>query len=159
MYKIPVSYPNPFTPEETVRKDIYFNLNLAEVTRYQLSGGLTGKLRRLEEIDKETEEGRSFVYDFFEELIRKSFGERSSDGIGFVKNRERQQQFMDSEDYSQCLWYLLFEENATDNAAAFINNLFPAELMAKAAMMEKAAAKNGNAIAETQRVSDLDALS
>ena len=136
MYKIPVSYANPFDESQTIKKDIYFNLNLAEMTRYRAIGGLADKLRKLELVDRDTPEGEEFIYTFFEELIQKSYGERTEDDR-FIKKAESQAAFMDSEDYSQCLWHLLFVENATENATNFVNNLFPKDMMEKAAQLEE----------------------
>lgn len=138
MYKIPVSYENPFQDGSIIKKDIYFNLNLAEMIRYRAIGGLADKLRKLEEVDRNSEEGQAFIYNFFEELIQKSYGERSENGRDFVKDADRQKTFMDSEDYSQCLWWLMFDDNATNNATKFVENLFPKDLMDKAAQLEKA---------------------
>lgn len=116
----------------------YFNLTKAELTEMQLSkdGGLKEYVERIVEAQKTTE-----IADIFKKLILKSYGEKSDDGMRFIKRDSRGQladMFEQTEAYSE-----LFMELATDEKAAieFMKRILPADMQAEA---EKAAS-NGNA--------------
>lgn len=100
-------------------EDFYFNLTPAEITEMDLcfNGGLQ---TIIEKITKETN-GRVLV-EIFKDLIRRSYGEKSIDGMRFMKNREITDSFTATNAYSE-----LFMEFVTDAdaAAAFINGIIP----------------------------------
>ena len=70
----------------------------------------------------------------FKELLLKSYGIKSDDGRRFIKSEELSREFTQTPAYSD-LYMML----ATDDkqASAFIKNIMPAKLVAKANELEK----------------------
>lgn len=103
-------------------EDKYFNFSKAELMEMELStaGGLSGLIDKI----IKTQDMPGLV-KIFKELILKSYGEKSADGVQFIKNDEIRQRFEQSEAYSE-----LFMELATNNesAAKFVNGIIPASL-------------------------------
>lgn len=101
-------------------EDFYFNLSKAEITEMELTqtGGL---VRLIEKIVAEQDSKR--IIEIFKDLILRSYGEKSPDGRRFIKNKEIQEAFSQTEAYSE-----LFMELATDADAAadFVNGIIPA---------------------------------
>ena len=100
-------------------EDFYFNLTPAEITEMDLCfiGGLQTVI---EKITKETN-GRVLV-EIFKDLIRKSYGEKSLDGMRFMKNHEITDSFTATNAYSELFMEFL---NDADSAATFINGIIP----------------------------------
>lgn len=101
----------------------YFNLNKAEVIMWMTTTGeytLDKVLLRL----SEERNGRK-IMETFEDLIHRSYGKKSLDGVRFEKNEEIWNEFKQSEAYSE-----LFVELVTDakKAASFINGIIPSEM-------------------------------
>lgn len=101
------------------QEDFYFNLNESEVMKMELSvpGGLTAMMQRIvQKIDGQQ------IIDTFEELIRRSYGEKSPDGREFVKSPELTKKFMETEAYNK-----FFMKICTDSQAAtkFFNGIIP----------------------------------
>lgn len=128
MIKKEVTYENPFTEEE-VNQTLYFNINLAEATRMEMFDDLSGRIREIGELDSENEEHKRKTYEFFEWIVSAAYGNKSEDGINFVKEEAVTNRFMTSEAYSALLKNLLMEENSTENASKFINGLFTKDIM------------------------------
>ena len=100
-------------------EDFYFNLNESEIVKLEMRvpGGLTAMIQRIsQKIDSQQ------IIDTFEELIRRSYGEKSPDGREFCKSPELVERFMQTEAYNK-----LFMELCTDSEAAteFFNNIVP----------------------------------
>ena len=110
----------------------YFNLNKPEVVKMQASvkGGYDVQLKAIA-----AGMNGAGIMEFFEQLIKTSYGEKSEDGRRFMKSEEISRAFMETGAYEA-----LFEELITDAkaAAAFVNAVFPADLMEEA---KKAAAE------------------
>lgn len=112
-------------------EDFYFNLTQAEIAEWELSldGGLMEHINRI----SKAQDGPEIV-QLFKDVILKTYGEKSPDGRRFIKNQELRDNFSQTEAYS-----ILFMELSTDEtgekAAAFINGVLPAELLA---MMDEA---------------------
>lgn len=103
------------------RKDtFYFNLTKPEIVRMQSSvkGGLDLRLKGIANVL----DGAA-ILEFFEDLIAKSYGEKSEDGLRFIKSDELSIAFMQTPAYEA-----LFEELVTDDKAAadFVNGVMPA---------------------------------
>ena len=100
-------------------EDFYFNLTPAEITEMDLcfNGGLQ---TIIEKITKETN-GRVLV-ELFKDLIRRSYGEKSIDGMRFMKNREITDSFTATNAYSELFMEFI---NDADSAATFINGIIP----------------------------------
>lgn len=101
----------------------YFNLNKAETIMWLTTAGeytLDKVLLRLSE-----EKNGKKIMEAFEDLIHRSYGRKSLDGISFEKSEEAWRSFYQSEAYSK-----LFVELVTDakKAAAFVNGIIPSEM-------------------------------
>lgn len=114
-----------FTDYDGVEREqeYYFNLNKAETIMWMTTTGeytLDKVLLRL----SEERNGRR-IMEIFEDLIRRSYGKKSLDGIRFEKSEEAWLEFYQSEAYSE-----LFSELVTDakKAAAFVNGIIPSEI-------------------------------
>lgn len=101
----------------------YFNLNKAEVIMWMTTTGeytLDKVLLRLSE-----ERNGKRIMEIFEDLIHRSYGRKSMDGIRFEKSEELWLAFYQSEAYAE-----LFSEIVTDakKAAAFVNGIIPRQM-------------------------------
>lgn len=101
----------------------YFNLNKAETIMWLTTTGeytLDKVLLRL----SEEKNGRR-IMEIFEDLIHRSYGRKSLDGIRFEKNEENWLEFKESEAYSE-----LFSELVTDatKASEFVTGIIPSNL-------------------------------
>lgn len=123
MYKIHEKYTD-YNDEER-EEDFYFNFNEAELTHMQFSeiGGLAAMIQKIVST-KDTPK----LMVLFEEIIQKSYGEKTADGRGFHKSAELTQSFMETEAYSQ-----IYMRLATDHKAAqdFINHVIPKKMQDK----------------------------
>lgn len=102
--------------------DFYFNLSKAELSEMELSvaGGLGEKIKRIS-ASQDTPE----IIKIFKELILKSYGVKSDDGLRFIKSEQLSNEFAQTEAYST-----LFMELASDDkkAAEFINGIIPNDM-------------------------------
>lgn len=100
-------------------EDFRFHLNKAELTEmeHSIKGGLSSYIKKLS-----AETDQKEIISIFKDIIQRSYGVKSDDGIAFIKNEEVLTKFMQSEAYSA-----LFMELATDSekAAEFFNGLMP----------------------------------
>lgn len=121
-----------------VTQDFWFHLSQAELLEMEIStsGGLKEAMQRL--IDKRDGEN---IIKTYKELILQSYGERSLDGLKFMKEdaegRPLYKDFMQTDAYS-----VLFTSLVTDDEAAaeFFNGVLPKEIVEK--MAEEEAAGN-----------------
>lgn len=108
-------------------EDFYFNLSKPEIVKMQSSvkGGYDVRLKGIA-----NELNGAAIMEFFEDLIRKSYGEKTEDGRRFEKSEAISEAFMQTPAYEA-----LFEELVTnDNAAAdFVNAVMPNDIMQKIA--------------------------
>lgn len=105
--------------------DHYFNLNKAEIMEMEL--GTTGGLAEMIQRVVDAQDTPSIV-KIFKELILKAYGEKSADGMRFVKIAPDGHRLAD--DFAQTEAYsMLFMELATDAdaAAAFVNGIVPTD--------------------------------
>lgn len=102
-----------------VVEDFYFNLSKAEVTKMQLSypGGLAEHLQDI--LDKQD---GALIITTFERFIKESYGKRSENGRGFIKNLEVLAEFVETDAYSE-----MFMELCTDAKAGaeFVRGIMP----------------------------------
>ena len=117
MYKITESYIDYDGNER--KEDFYFNFTEAELAKMELSvtGGLTTIIQRA--IDAKDVPS---LIKIFEDLISKSYGQKSLDGRRFVKSPEILEEFKQTEAYSQIYMRMATDEKA---AAEFVNNVMP----------------------------------
>lgn len=120
-----------------IERTFYFNLSKAELAEMQLSheGGLQEYVKRIVEAQKTPE-----IAELFKKLILMAYGEKSDDGMRFIKKdpvRGRlADEFEQTDAYSELFMELAQNETA---AAEFINNVIPAS------MQKEVATQQGNA--------------
>ena len=120
MYKIHEKFPDYEGNER--EEDFYFNFTEAELTHLQFSelGGLAAMIRKITATQDTPK-----LMQLFEEILQKSYGEKTADGRGFHKSAELTQSFTETEAYSQ-----IYMRLATDHKAAqdFINHVIPKKM-------------------------------
>lgn len=129
MYKKTITYTDYNDVQRT--EDFYFSLSEAEITEMQL-GVEGGYAAMIEKIIKAQD--TPALIKIFKELLLKSYGIKSDDGRRFIKSEKLSEEFTQTPAYSE-LYMML----ATDDkqASAFIKNIMPAKLVAKADALEK----------------------
>ena len=127
MIKKTVTYTDFDGNERT--EDFYFHLTEQELTEWELSvdGGLSGVLTRI----VNSRDNKKLV-EIFKDLLIKSYGVKTPDGRGFIKNEEVLNNFI----YTQAFSDIYMELATNDKAASeFVNGVIPANLV-KAANTE-----------------------
>lgn len=113
------------------REDHYFNLNKPEIVKMQESvkGGYDVQLKAIA-----AGMNGAGIMEFFENLIKTSYGEKSDDGRRFMKSEEISRAFMETRAYEA-----LFEELITNAGAAaeFVNAIMPPDIVKQAAEAAK----------------------
>lgn len=112
-------------------QEFLFHLSSAEITKLQLEveGGFLNLLKDL--INRQDVPGISKVVD---RVIMLSVGERSSNGISFIKNDEIRANFKCSDAYSVLYMELMA---SAENIEKFITKIIPKDVAAKIAEAEK----------------------
>ena len=112
-------------------EDHYFNLTEAELTEMEMSinGGLAEMIQRIV-----AAQDAPAIIKIFQDLILRSYGQKSLDGKRFIKinpenGRRLADEFKETEAYSQ-----LFMKLATDAdaAAKFVNGIIPTKIAERA---------------------------
>lgn len=121
----------------------YFNLNKAETIMWLTTTGeytLDKVLIRLSQ-----ERNGKKIMEIFEDLIHRSYGKKSLDGIRFEKSEEAWLEFKQSDAYSE-----LFSELVTDanKAAEFVRGIIPSNI---AKEIEKTMVENVDGVPEEIR--------
>lgn len=100
----------------------YFDLSKPEIVRMQASekGGYDAQLRSIASAGNP-----ATIMNFFEDFIRRAYGEKSEDGRRFIKSEELSNAFMQTPAYE-----VLFDELTTDadKAAEFVNSVLRAKV-------------------------------
>lgn len=124
MIKKTVTYKDFDGNERT--EDFYFHLTEQELTEWELSvdGGLSGVLTRII-----NSKDNKKIIEIFKDLLLRSYGVKTPDGRGFIKNEEVLNDFKYTQAFSD-----IYMELATDDKAAadFVNGIIPAGLVEKA---------------------------
>lgn len=124
MIKKTVTYKDFDGNERT--EDFYFHLTEQELTEWELSvdGGLSGVLTRII-----NSKDNKKIIEIFKDLLIRSYGVKTPDGRGFVKNEEVLNDFKYTQAFSD-----IYMELATDDKAAsdFVNGIIPESLMKEA---------------------------
>lgn len=121
MYKKTVTFTDYNGNQRT--KDCYFNLNKVECTQLQVST----KEAFDEHIKKIVEsEDKEAIFDIFNKIILKAYGEKSEDGLRFVKSDKISEEFSQTEAYVE-----VFMDIATNPTSAeeFIKGTFPSDFV------------------------------
>lgn len=99
------------------KEDFYFDLSRPEIVKLLASkkGGYDVELKS---IASDAEGNGARIIEFFEDLIKRSYGEKSEDGRRFMKSPEISKSFFESPAYE-----VLFDELVTDAdaGAKFVN--------------------------------------
>lgn len=107
--------------------DFHFHLSKAEITEMEMStaGGLAEMIQNVVKA-----QDAPAIIKIFKDLVLKAYGEKTPDGLYFIKSEEKSKAFSQTEAYSQ-----IFMELATDAdaAAKFINGIIPSDIAAEAA--------------------------
>lgn len=108
-----------FNGEERT-EDFYFHMTKLEWLRFDKKyGGIR------EYITKAIRDNDEYgVLNLLEELVQTSYGEKSSDGIRFVKSQEITDRFVQTEAYSDMIIGFLMD---TQKGINFFNSLAPAD--------------------------------
>lgn len=132
---------------DNVTKTLHFNLTQSEIVDFAMELP-TGVAEAIGDPTKVNEEeaavklmdtiGSKGIVDFLKKLVLKSYGIKSEDGESFVKSEKISEEFSHTMAYDTILMELLSDDTA---AAAFVNNVIPAKLVAK-----MAEAQGGNKI-------------
>lgn len=154
MLKKTITYENLFTGQ-TVTEDHYFHISKADLVEMELEelnqsytnkegeelSGLQAKLARI----VDSEDGKGILAEF-KGIIKRAYGLK--DGDRFRKSQEISDDFASSEAFSQLLFEL-----ATDpgEAAAFVNNIIPANMEEIAAEVKAQAEKIADGRAAQER--------
>lgn len=119
MYKKTINYTDF---DGNARSEVfYFNLTKAEMVKMELrSGGMQEMLQRIADAEDSYR-----VAEVIEDIICRSYGEKSMDGKRFMKSQEITDAFKSTDAYSELFMELLKDQNA---AADFINGIMPADL-------------------------------
>lgn len=112
----------------------YFNLSKSELMEWEIRENGTLKDRLQQVVDARV---GSEIMDVFKDLIFRTYGVKSEDGIHFQKSEAISLAFSQSPAYDVLFYSLITEADA---AAAFVNGLLPQELVAAQA---EAQAVNG----------------
>lgn len=101
-------------------EDFYFNLNEAELLEMQVSTGGNGVAEMMRAMIAKND--MAAILFFFKDFVLKAYGEKSQDGLRFVKNDSIRASFEQSNAYP-----IIFMELATDDKAAaeFVNGVVP----------------------------------
>lgn len=124
MIKKTVTYEDFDGNERT--EDFYFHLTEQELTEWELSvdGGLSGVLSRI----MNSKDNKKLI-EIFKDLLIRSYGVKTPDGRGFVKNQEVLNDFIYTQAFSDIYMELATDDNA---ASEFVNGIIPAKLAAEA---------------------------
>lgn len=125
MYKKTIKFTDFFGNERSIDK--YFNLSEAEVldAQFDSKGDFSQMIQGIANTKDSETLGR-----LFKEIILRSYGEPSPDGIYFEKSKEIRDKFENSALYNALYTELLFDADA---AADFINHVIPVESIQKIA--------------------------
>lgn len=105
----------------------YFHLNEAEIVDMQAKSK-NGIQAEMEDAILSNDAGR--VLDFIKELVHRSYGKKSQDGLTFEKSPEILQRFINSAYYSDFLLGLI-EDNGL-KGQEFVKGIMPAKLVERA---------------------------
>jgi len=111
-------------------EDFYFNLTKAEIAEMELGvrGGLAATL---EEATKTKD--MPVLIKIFKDLILRSYGVKSDDGIHFVKTPAMREEFEQHAAYSALFMELVTDANA---ASEFVNGILPSDMASKMKELE-----------------------
>ena len=124
MIKKTVTYTDFDGNERT--EDFYFHLTEQELTEWEMSvdGGLSGLIMKMANSKDDKK-----LTELLKELLIKSYGVKTPDGRGFIKNEEVLNNFIYTQAFSDIYMELATDDKATSE---FVNGVIPASLIEKA---------------------------
>lgn len=119
-----------------VNEEFYFYMNKAELAEMQMSASGEGGIETLIQKLIRTSNTKELT-KLFKDLILGAYGEKSADGLRFVKSKELSEAFSQTEAYSELFMELIKSE---ENVTKFIEGIIPQDMVAelKAAEAERA---------------------
>ena len=117
------------------KEDFLFNLTQTELMKWDLKtpGGLAAKLELItQKFDIPS------LTSFIEELIDRSYGIKSDDGVRFIKDEKLSTMFRQTEAYDKLFTELFSDEKVITD---FINGILPKALLDKAREQNKTASQ------------------
>lgn len=105
----------------------YFHLNEAEIVDMQAKS-VNGIQADMQDAILSNDAGR--VLDFIKELVHRSYGKKSADGLTFDKSPELLQRFINSAHYSDFLLGLIQDDGR--KGQDFVKGIMPAKLVERA---------------------------
>lgn len=137
MYVWPVTFENFNGIEVTI--DCYFNLSKTELTKMQV--GTDGGLNELLQKIVKAKDAKA-IMNTIDDIIMKSYGVKSDDGMYLIKNDKVREEFKCSPAYDVVFYELVTDD---EKAADFVKKILPRDLVTKAmADPNTAAMLNGN---------------
>lgn len=124
MLKKTIKFTDYFGEERT--QDFYFNLNKSELIEmnFTTTGGMQNMLDQI----RNTQDNKR-IYELFKDIVLKAYGEKSSDGLRFIKSKELSEAFSQTEAYNELI--VEFFSNP-DAAANFMKAIIPSDLAKEA---------------------------
>lgn len=110
-------------PLEQVTETFYFGFSQADIVKMQLSAEGNDFHALLKQIVASN--NGKLIMQHFEEIIAKSYGEKTADGKGFRHSEELSANFMAKDAYNRLFMELVTDANA---AGDFINGIMPANM-------------------------------
>ena len=104
------------------KENFYFSLNKAELMEMELT--TTGGMRNLIQLMIDKQDIPKIIKEL-KKFILNCYGEKSVDGVRFIKSEELSTAFSQTEAYNKLFTELLSDADA---AAAFINGVIPEEM-------------------------------
>jgi hypothetical protein len=128
MFKKTITYTDYNDEERT--EDFYFNLSKADITKLQMSypGGYANLVKKYV-----AEKDAQGIYNVIEDIILRSYGEKSLDGKYFNKSEEMSKAFSHTEAFSELLIELLSDEKKQEE---FLYGILPASVAEEVRKME-----------------------
>ncbi len=120
MYKKTFTYTDFDGNERT--EEAYFNMSKSEVIMWLTTNDGYTLDKLLEELARKNNGLR--IMEIFEDLILRSYGQKSPDGRRFVKSKELSEEFKQTPMYSE----LFMELIDADKAVKFIEAIIPSDL-------------------------------
>lgn len=128
MFKHEIEYKD-FNGNER-KEDFYFHLSLPEVTRLEAEIG-TSLDKHIDELQKNKK--IKDLLAFMEKIILNAYGQKTSDGKSFIKNKQLRDEFEYSQAYAELFEQLImkpdlakkFGESVADNGKARKNVVAP----------------------------------
>ena len=104
------------------KENFYFHLNKGELIDMQMSeyGGLDKLLQKIIDTKDQVK-----LWEYFRDIILKSYGEKSGDGRNFIKSKDGRklvEDFITTEAYGELMMKLIQD---ADYASDFVNGIIP----------------------------------